>query len=252
MKVIINSKSFPDQNPNDLTVYFDEYFRNVKSMELIYVGIPQTFYNISEEFDNNKFVIGANRDSNRIQLLTIPDGFYDFKSFTREFSNQLHGLTNLTRHSIRFDVQEPTGKVIIHFQKRGNSLPFIQLSYRNDELLGIDRGDIRQFKIPRSTNNNTVIGDKPINFKPFEYFQIHCDIVNTADNFFNGKGTDLLASVPIKDSDFGEINHYKGFKERSCESSFSKLRLWITNEKDKLLDLNDGDVQYEISFTLNE
>jgi hypothetical protein len=52
--------------------------------------------------------------------LTSPDGLYDLKSFNKEFSGQLADK-GINRHTIRFSLQDSTGKILIHFQKRGKS-----------------------------------------------------------------------------------------------------------------------------------
>jgi hypothetical protein len=44
--------------------------------------------------------------------LRVPDGLYDLKSFYRELSGQLAEM-GLNRHSIRFSLQETTGKILI-------------------------------------------------------------------------------------------------------------------------------------------
>jgi hypothetical protein len=55
--LIIDSKHYPDQNANYLTIYLDEELRNVESMKLIYAGIPCSFYNITSEIGINEFGI---------------------------------------------------------------------------------------------------------------------------------------------------------------------------------------------------
>ena len=253
--VIINSKYFSGQNANDLTVDFDEPFQGVKSMELKYIGIPQTFYNISDKIKNNTFLAhnGIGPASSQAEWLTIPDGFYDFSSFRREFGAQLNKIQGLSRHSIRFDIQEPTGKIIMHFQTtRGSYSPSLFVTKQNDDLLGIKRGRPGSLQIPQSKDETTVIGDKPVNFKPFEYFFIHCDLIDKNDVFFNEGKSDILASLPIKDSDFGAINQYSKTGVRKCIENFNRIKLWITDENNKLIDLNYGNVQYEILFNLNE
>jgi hypothetical protein len=50
------------------------------------------------------------------------------------------------------------------------------------------------------------IGQKPTNFKPIDYFHIHCDIIETKYILYNGKRSDVLVRILVKECDFGEIN----------------------------------------------
>jgi hypothetical protein len=57
MILIIGSKHYLEQNANDLTIYLDEELSNIESMQLVYAGIPCTFYIITSEIGNNMFGI---------------------------------------------------------------------------------------------------------------------------------------------------------------------------------------------------
>jgi hypothetical protein len=110
--LIIDSKHYPEQNANDLTIYLDDESENVRGLQLIYAGIPCTFYNITSDIGNNKFGIEGKLVT--WKYLTVPDRLYDLKSFSREFPVQLADM-GLNRHSIRFSLQETAGKILIHF-----------------------------------------------------------------------------------------------------------------------------------------
>jgi hypothetical protein len=62
-----------------------------------------------------------------------------------------------------------------------------------------------------------------------------------------------LASLPIKESDFGELIQYNltDDKSKKCDYKFSKLRIWVTDENDNLIDFNGINIQYEIEFFKN-
>jgi hypothetical protein len=115
----------------------------------------------------------------------MPDGLYDLKSFNREFSGQLADM-GLNRHSIRFNFQGTTGKILIHFQKRGEATYRSTLGHYNNDLLGFNLPGGVHIILPRK-DQNPAIGDTPINFKPFEYFHIHCDLIDSGNVLYNGK-----------------------------------------------------------------
>ena len=255
--LMIDSKNYPDQNTNDLTVYLDKELRNVAGLRIIYAGIPCTFYNISRELGNNYFAID---DDSGYKYLTVPDGFYDVASFNKEFSNQMDKM-GYGKYGISFDVQESTGKIEITFRKRIGKTFKLAVSGNNAELLGFTVPKGRRIELPRTTvrkhndRNKTVvenpaIGDVPINFKPFESFHIHCDLIDTEDVLYNGKKSDILVRVPVKKCDFGEMITYylTGLRDRKCDQSFNKIRLWITDETDNPIDFKGANIQYELLF----
>jgi hypothetical protein len=186
-------------------------------MQLVYAGIACTFYNITSEIGNNNFGI---QDPVAWKYLTIPDGLYDLGSFNKEFSGQLSDM-GLNRHSIRFRLQETTGKILIHFQKRGGSTYRLMLGQSNKDLLGFSLPGGVNIILPIN-NENPSVGSKPINLRLFEYFHIHCDLIDSGNVLYNGKRSDLFASLPIKECDV---------KSEKCDKRFNKLRIWITDER---------------------
>jgi hypothetical protein len=91
-------------------------------------------------------------------------------------------------------------------------------------------------------------------FKPFEYVHIHCDLIDSDDVLYNGKRSDILALLPIKECDFGGLiqDNLTEAKSKKCDNKFSKLRIWISDENDNPIDFNGADIQYEISLFINE
>ena len=67
---------------------------------------------------------------------------------------------------------------------------------------------------------------------------------------YNGKRSDLLVRLPVKECDFGELNQYylTGLRDRKCSDKFNKIRLWVTDEHNKPINFNGGDIQYELLF----
>jgi hypothetical protein len=134
--------------------------RNAESMKIVYAGIPCTFYYITSEIGNYKFgIYGALVNW---EYLIIPDGLYELRSFNKEFMGQLSDM-GINRHSIRFSLQETTGKVLVHFQKKGNTTYRMTLGYYNNDLLGFDLPGGVHIILPKK-DENPVVGDKPINF----------------------------------------------------------------------------------------
>jgi hypothetical protein len=107
----------------------------------------------------------------------VPDRLYDRRSFSREFTGQLADMV-LNTLGIRFSLQETASKILIHFQKRGETTYVMTLVNYNNELLGFDLPGGVHIILPRN-NVNPAVGVIPINFRPFEYFRVHCDLIDS-------------------------------------------------------------------------
>ena len=254
--LLLNSKKHPDQNPNDLTIYLDEELQNIQGVRIIYVGIPCTFYNISQEIGNNNLSF---YDGSRWKYLNIPDGLYDLKSFEKQISSVLKNM-GLNPRMFKFDVEETNGKISISFKKSKAETFKIYISNYNKDLLGFNTPIElpRRIRDPKNPSNiiteDVSIGDKSVNFKPFDYFHIHCDLLDSENILNEGKRSDILARIPVKECDFGEINAYylTGLRDRKCKGRFNKLRIWITDENDEKINFNGGNIQYELLFLHNK
>ena len=239
----IDSRDYGEAN--DLTVNLDEEIDNVGGIRIIYAGIPCTFYNISQDIGNNNLLI---HDTTAWKYVNIPDGLYDAKTFDKQISIQMK-MMGLQPRAIKFDVDETSGKLVISFRKQKGETYKLSVRSYNKNLLG--------FKTPPNTGlelpidgKDISIGDKMANFKPFEYYHVHCDLVNTDEILYNGNRSDILARIPVKECEFGERNiHYlTGLRGRKCKRHFKSLRLWITDEDNKPINFNGGRIEYELLF----
>ena len=237
--LVIDSKDYPEQKANDLTVVFDEEFSGVKGVKITHLGIPCTFYNISEELKNNKFKL---YDKTKWKNLIIPDGFYDLRSFLRAFYIKAEEITGSRKRVVLVQLDDTTGKTRITFDEG------YRLRLYEHNIFGFDVVDSLQGKtaeIPKSGEKD-VVSDKPIRFKPFEYFCVHSNITNSV--LFNGKKSDLLLKTFVKKCDFGDRIRYNVDSGAGiqCDDKFNKINLWITDEYNKLINFNDGTIQYEL------
>jgi len=248
--LVLDSRWLAGQDPNDLTVRLKEEISGVEGMRIIFAGIPCTFYNISQDLGNNNILI---HDSTAWKYVNMPDGFYDIKTFAKQFSTQLKKM-GLPPRAINFDLDETTGKIAISYRRqKGNTFKLSVRSYNND-LLGFDIPPNTGLELPRRSRGGSYedvsIGDRPANFKPFEYFHIHCDLVNTDDILYNGERSNLLVRIPVKECTFGDLLPYylTGLRDRKCTEKFNKIRIWVTDEHSRPINFNGADIQYELLF----
>ena len=231
VKLLINSKDYPNQKPNDLTVVLDEELSGVTGIKLTHIKIPITFYNISKELKNFRYSFGYSIITTEIGhsssfskaevqtglLFEIPEGLYDFNSFTKTFYSKVKELRLPNEQPITFDLDKATGKVKINLNKDYTLLP--------------------ENYFP--------------NLKPFSYFVIHCDLLDTSCNLYNGKRSDILTSVLVKKCRFNEILEYNLIEDfKKCDNQFNKLKLQITDEFGNPIKFNHGNIQYTLDFSV--
>jgi hypothetical protein len=109
-------------------------------------------------------------------------------------------IKGLPPKAIKFDLDEATGKIAIIFWKQKGEIFSLSIGGYSNELVGFNLTGYglelpRRIRDPNNSRQvireEISIGDKPINFKSFEYFHIHCDICS------------LLARFLVKECDFG-------------------------------------------------
>ena len=247
--LVIDSSKYQDQATNNLVIYLDEPIENVEGIRVIYAAFPCTFYNISMAYKNSVFLI---HNGTAYKHVVVPDGFYDLKSFNKEFQKQMENIDATAKNAITFDVQESNGKILISFRKNQNKLIKLFVTKDTSGMFGFNLREGESLELPRAQRGNRLenpaVGDKCANFKPFEYFVVHCNL--TDDVLLNGKKSDIFFKVPVKKCNFGETSqHYlSGLRARDTQPSFHKFNLKITDENDNLINFNGEAVHYELSI----
>ena len=148
--LIVDSRHYSNQNANDLTIYLKQEISSVEAMRIIFAGIPCTFHNISHNLGNNNILM---HDSTAWKYVNMPDGFYDIKTFAKQFSAQLKRM-GLPPRAVNFDLDETTGKMVISFRRqKGNTFKLSVRSYNND-LLGFDIPPNPGLELPRRSTKD--------------------------------------------------------------------------------------------------
>ncbi|WP_375657625.1 hypothetical protein [Bartonella sp. CL32QHWL-1] len=243
---VLSLSDYPDQSSSNLTVNLNTEIQEACSISLTLATIPCTFYNISEARKNNRI----NVKGFELAALTIPDGLYDIQSFSRVFADKLKEK-RMSRGAVRFDVEEPTGKAKLKFIKRKNEEHYqIYFLGKSNELFGMKS----EWPYPLDNKSkDEVVSEKPINFRPINYFVFHCDLIDSTNVLINNEESimtpsDVLAVIPIKEANFGDLIAYTFEKPIAipCKPRFNKLNIRLTDEKGDTIDLNGHNVQYQL------
>ena len=71
---------------------------------------------------------------------------------------------------------------------------------------------------------------------------------------YNGRESDLLIRLPVKSGNFGEDFHYypKEMVVAKTQEYIDNLNLYITDESNNTINFYGSNVEYDISFLINE
>lgn len=96
----------------DFNIVLPYYFKNVLSLRLSSLQLPNVMYNISSANGNNIFYIEVD-DGGPSGNVTMPDGNYDISSFISVLETQINTQLSTTNFSVTYD--QYTHKITISF-----------------------------------------------------------------------------------------------------------------------------------------
>ena len=83
------------------------------------------------------------------------------------------------------------------------------------------------------------------------YF-IHCDLIDTNDNRFNGKRSDLLAKFDITGKPYEKVRYdalsQQPFRDCSTDSHFNSITLSVRDHDGELFDFKDMPLEFELEL----
>jgi len=176
-----------DTNECDFTVNLSEKLVNVVNMQIEYIQIPYTFYNIEARKSNNYFMVDTS-------MIEVPDGYYTLASLLSSINVQLtnNSITDLSfeliniNHKVKINGVNATRTItffnsldiddmceIIHNTKnttylntKGNNSLGWYLGFRNIQL------DENSVKLEYTINNQTITGDAVAAIPNTKYFTV--------------------------------------------------------------------------------
>lgn len=85
-----NTSLYP--NGNSYTLHFIDPVKNIKSVELLYVSVPNTIYNVSDGSN----VISVSNVGGDVFTFSIPPGFYSSDGIATELQNAVRNKSNVS------------------------------------------------------------------------------------------------------------------------------------------------------------
>ena len=214
------------ETSNDITVNFQETLTGYSQIRLLECKLYNSWYNITEANNELSFTIG-----HKSGLKKLEPGNYNVETLT-----QVIGRAT----KINFKRVQPTGKtqmvlddnVKVNFSKPKN--------FAN--LLGFEE---REYE--KSTTS-----PRKANFLTVTEYVVHCDIIDTPTNYINGKRSNYLQVLTLKDK--GEIDKCAMYDFSSAvpvpikKTDITSLRIWITNQNEEKIEFNGFPICFQLEL----
>ena len=247
----------------------------VVSLQLSALELPTTFYSISAVFGNNFFVLEI--PGLDPLIVTIPDGNYDYLSFSEYVNNFLQNQTvNILYNDIEFiaDANTPagsgsggSGRMVVGV-KSGSTITMYSINFQTDRFGNEDRqtplplkcGWLMGFRQGYYENNVSYISEGIIDFVGAKYIYLVVDDFNNSvnDGFYGAFNSsilnkNILARISLQGSVFSIISQSNFLLTTTPRQYFGpvdiqKLQIQLLDEYGRILNLNNMDYSFCLTF----
>ena len=237
----IAKKENKKNKPSDFTIRFDKpiILDSNKQYEIglgRIISMSFTWFNITSDLDNQKIKYSSD-DGRTWKDIIFPPGTWNYVSFNNFIKEKTKVKTsNATTYPITLKFNNTTYKTKIN----------LAANYRLD-LTTSNFGDLIGFN-KRILTNSENIGDYTPNLsQETEILNIHCDLIS--ESLVGGDETDIIYTFGTNDLQPSYAFTKEPLKVQyySVNKYFiSTLRIYITDGKRRIIDLNDADTSFSL------
>ena len=243
-QLVLSSHSVKKQGknkPSDFTIKYNEPIRldPNKQYEMgldRIISMSFTWFNITADLDNQKIKYSSDGGNTWKDIVFAPGtwNYVDFNDFIKEKTKT--GTSNNPSYPITLEFDNTTYKTVITLAT--NYQIDLRVSNFND-LIGFNK------RVLTSTEN---IGDYTPNLsQDSEILNIHCDLIS--DSLVDGDETDIIYTFGTND-----LNPSYAFTKEPLRVQFNPvnkylintMRIYITDAKRRIIDLNDADTSFSL------
>ena len=271
---------------SDFNIQLPLKLHKVVSMQISSIELPITFYGISSKYGNNYLNIfieqydDPNDDTiTSTLILIIPDSNYNGQELIQKINDMLSNADTLFSNIVfQLDITDSgsgTGKVTVQLNitnVNSDELPItnIILDFTKD-INGMDDnstnvylklGWVLGFIYPKYEGKLTYVAESIIEPAPIRYIYLSIDdFNNSVNNTFITAFTDsilnqnIIARIPINGAYFNiimanELNMVTEPRKYFGPVDIQRLRIQLLDEFGRVLDMNNADYSFCISFKL--
>jgi hypothetical protein len=259
-KKILNIDSRHRKKEFQLSTNFDfeldSQIKNIISIKLFNIEIPNTYYNISKKNKNTNFNIIMN---NNINEIIIEDGNYNINDIIKTINKKFNKINNKNNKKFNIKINKITNKITITNNKIFK-LDFTK-NHKNRKFnfgLGYNLG----YKYKIYNNSNQYEADNIYILKDEEYFllSLNCyqEELNLIDSYVEGNGKlneNIFAKIFMKSNkmktNVSDFPYYISEKiEFKKPINIMKFKIKIINSYGEIVDLQGHEISLTIELTI--
>lgn len=250
----------------DMHITLPTMYKNVLSVTLRAIELPNTFYSISRGLDNNYFSISTNAVSNKV--VTIPDGNYTKEQFVNFVNNvELPRLGLETELELLID--EVSQKTVIAAKSATSSFTDLTLNFGvtsdgsedTSNPIQLKLGWMLGFRNAKYTGSHSYASEGLSDFKGTRYVFLSVDDYNNNVNDYFASaftssllGKNILGRISLKKDAFETNTMNNGDMVNKTRNFFGpvdiqKLHIQLLDEYGRNINMNNMDYSFCLDFT---
>jgi hypothetical protein len=267
----------------DFNIVLPTYFKNVLSLRLSSLQLPNVMYNISAANGNNTMYIEVDNGGPN-GLVTMPDGNYDINSFITVLQTELNTQLSTTNFSVTYD--QYTQKITITYTDPPSNPNFAMVfyvqvpkydkyqnlhkpdnDYRKNECVDISQiykgfGWFMGYRKAEYSGATTYTTEAVYSSSPYEYiyFTLNDYNMSQSQNIFGMfsksiLGDNILAIIPVTSNSFNicfdnGVNLLEKKREYYGPVNIQRLKIQLLNQYGEILCLNNMDFSFSLEFEI--
>lgn len=267
----------------DFNIVLPTYFKNVLSLRLSSLQLPNVMYNISAVNGNNTLYIEVDNGGPN-GVVTMPDGNYDINNFITVLQTQLNTQLSTTNFSVTYD--QYTQKITITYTDPPSNPNFTMVfyvptpkydknknlhkpdnDYRKYECLDISQiykgfGWFMGYRKAEYSGATSYTTEAVYSSSPYEYiyFTLNDYNMSQSQNIFGMfsksiLGDNILAIIPVTSNSFNicfdnGVNLLEKKREYYGPVNIQRLKIQLLNQYGEILSLNNMDFSFSLEFEI--
>lgn len=269
----------------DFNIVLPYYFKNVMSLRLSSLQLPNVMYNISAANGNNAFYIDV-EDGGPNGLVIMPDGNYEISNFVSVLQTQMNTQLSTTNFTVSYD--QYTYKITISYTDpplnpnftmlfytptpKNNKYTYINPTKPDDDYRKNDCVDITQiykkfgwfmgYRKAVYAGAQSFTTEAVYNSSPYDYiyFTLNDYNMSQSQNIFGMYsksilGDNILAVIPVTSKSFNicfdnGVNLLEKKREYYGPVNIQRLKIQLLNQYGEILNLNNMDFSFSLEFEI--
>jgi len=212
---------------NGETIYFEEPIPKVHFVKLISYSLYNSWDTLKKE---GLATLGDKNKDIALSVGKLLPGHYSLERIAREIDN----LFAKYNYKLETAINQPLGQLVI----KNSGLRPIELDRDLAGLLGIGR-KLKFITFAKRLRS------------PTSYF-IHCNLIDTERNLFNGKRSDVLALFDVKGKPYEKVSYqaspHQVLRDCSTDEFINSITISVKDENGELFDFKGFPLLFELEL----